>query len=98
MGVKVGNIIAVIITAHIPRNDANICSHVCPGMRIHAIDIVQPPGMGISLIADMEAHQAMVAAALTIKSSAEAPKNTRFETGSEAAQHACAGAITCVNT
>jgi len=27
-----------------PRNDADDAGHVCPGIRIHAIDIVQPPG------------------------------------------------------
>ena len=36
-----------------PRNDAAAPGHVCPGIRIHAIDIVQPPGIGISPIADM---------------------------------------------
>jgi hypothetical protein len=71
MGVKDGNIIAAIITAHMPMNDADVCSHVCPGMRIHPIDSVQPPGIGISLIADMGAHQTTVTAAVTIKSSAE---------------------------
>ena len=89
MGVKEGNIIAAIITAHMPRNEADVCSHVCPGMRIHAIDIDQPPGIGISLIADMDPHQAIVTVALTMKSSAETPKNARCETGSESAQHAC---------
>jgi hypothetical protein len=33
-------------------------------MRIHAIDIVQPSGIGISPIADMDAHQRIVSAAL----------------------------------
>ena len=47
-----------------PRNDAAAPGHVCPGIRIHAIDIVQPPGIGISPIADMEAHQTIVSAAL----------------------------------
>jgi len=43
-------------------------------MRIHAIDIVQPPGIGISPIADMDVHQTIVTALLTAKSSAETPK------------------------
>jgi hypothetical protein len=34
--------------------------HVCPGIRIHAIDMVQPPGIGISPSADMDAHQTIV--------------------------------------
>ena len=46
-------------------------AHVCPGIRIHAIDIVQPPGMGIPPIADMDVHQAIVTAALATKSRAE---------------------------
>src|SRR5262245_14239503 len=66
-----------------PRNDAAAPGHVCPGIRIHAIDIVQPPGIGISPIADMDAHQAIVNAALAAKSSAETPKKTCCEGRSE---------------
>src|SRR5881397_3080088 len=79
MGTKDGSIIATIITTHMPRNDAAAPGHVCPGIRIHAIDIVQPPGIGISPIADMDAHQTIVTAALAAKSSAETPKNARSE-------------------
>src|SRR5206468_9580617 len=57
-----------------PRNDAAAPGQVCPDIRTHAIDIVQPPGIGISPIADMDAHQAIVPAALAAKSSAETPK------------------------
>jgi hypothetical protein len=60
-----------------PRNDAPAPGHVCPGIRIHAIDIVQPPGIGIPAIADMDPHQATVAAALTAKSSAATQKKAR---------------------
>src|SRR5258706_1264987 len=67
-----------------PRNDAAAPGHVWPGMRIHAIDIVQPPGIGISPIADMDAHQAIVSAALSAKSSAETPKKARWEARSGA--------------
>ena len=56
MGTSEGIIIATIITTHMPRNDAAAPGHVCPGIRIHAIDIVQPPGIGISPIADMDAQ------------------------------------------
>jgi len=42
MGTKDGSIIATIIRPTIPRNDAAAPGHVCPGIRIHAIDIVQP--------------------------------------------------------
>ncbi len=62
-----------------PRNDAATPGHVCPGIRIHAIDIVQPPGIGISPIADMDAHQTIVTAALVANSSAEMPKKARSE-------------------
>src|ERR1700681_2010263 len=65
------------------RNDAAAPGHVCPGIRIQAIDIVQPPGIGISPIADMEAHQTIVTAALAAKSSAETPKKARWESRSE---------------
>ena len=47
-----------------PRNDAAAPGHVWPGIRIHVIDIVQPPGIGMPPIADIEAHQAVVSAAL----------------------------------
>src|SRR5918996_1708852 len=73
MGTRDGSIIATIITIHMPRKDAAAPGHVCPGVRIHAIDIAQPPGIGISPIADMDSHQAIVSAALAAKSSAEMP-------------------------
>jgi len=72
-----------------PRNDAAAPGQLCPGIRIHAIDIVQPPGIGISPIADMEAHHWIVTAVLTAKSSAETQKKARCETRSEAIRHAC---------
>src|SRR3984893_9961033 len=84
MGTKDGSFIATIITTHMPRNDAAAPGHVCPGIRIHAIDIVQPPGIGISPIADMDAHQTIVTVALAAKSSAETPKNACWEARSEA--------------
>jgi hypothetical protein len=64
-----------------PRNDAAAPGNVCPGIGIHAIDIVQPPGIGISPIAD--AHQTIVPAALAAKSSAETPKKACWEARSE---------------
>src|SRR5882757_6828152 len=67
-----------------PRNDAAAPGHVCSGIRIHAIDIVQPPGIGISPIADIDAHHAIVTAALAAKSSAEVPKNACWEARWEA--------------
>jgi hypothetical protein len=70
-----------------PRNDAatpgHVCPHVCLGIRIHAIDIVQPPGIGISPIADMDAHQTTVTTAPAAKSSAETPKKAHWEARSE---------------
>ncbi len=58
-----------------PRNIAAASGHDCPGMRIHAIDIVQPPGIRMPPIADMDAHQTIVVAALATKSSAATPRN-----------------------
>jgi hypothetical protein len=66
-----------------PRNDAAALGHVFPGIRIHAIDIVQPPGIGISPIADIDAHQTIVTAALAAKSNAETPNNACWEARSE---------------
>src|SRR6266545_3760273 len=84
METRDGSIIATIITTHMTRNDAAAPGHVCPGICIHAIDIVQPPGIGIWPIADMDAHEAIVIAALTAKSSAEMPKKACWEARSEA--------------
>jgi hypothetical protein len=66
-----------------PRNDAAAPNHVCPGIRIHAIDIVQPPGIGILPIADMDALQTIVTSALVAKSSPKTPKKTRWDVRSE---------------
>jgi hypothetical protein len=46
---------ATIITTHIPMNEAAAPSHVCPDILIQAIDMVQPPGIGIP--PDMDRHQ-----------------------------------------
>src|SRR5512134_198346 len=72
------------MTAHMPRNDTAAPGHVCPGIRIHTIDMIQPPGIDIPPIADMDSHQAIVSAALAAKSSAETPKNACWEARSEA--------------
>jgi hypothetical protein len=67
------------MTTHKPRKDVPAPSHVCPGIRIHVIDIVQPPGIGISFMSDMDSHQTVVRAALTMKSSAKMPRNAHSE-------------------
>ena len=78
-----GSIIATIIGTHMARNDAAAPGHVWPGIRIHAIDIVQPPGIDIP-IADMDAHQTIVSVVLPAKSNAETPANAASEARSEA--------------
>jgi hypothetical protein len=60
-----------------PRNEAAAPDHVYPDIRIHAIDIVQPPGIGIPPIADIDAHQTIAATALVAKRNAETPKKAR---------------------
>src|SRR5512132_4424530 len=79
MGTKEGSIIATIITIHMPRNDAATPDHVCPGIRIHTIDIVQPPGIATSPIANIDVHQTTVTAALATKSMPERPRKRRSE-------------------
>jgi hypothetical protein len=64
---------ATIIAIHMPMNDTAAPVHVCPGMRIQAIDIVQPPGMDIPPIDDIDAHQRTVTVTLITNSSADAP-------------------------
>jgi hypothetical protein len=66
---------AVLCRLAMPRNIAAASTHDCPGMRIHAIDIVQPPGIAIPPIAAMDAHHTIVVAALATKSSAATPRN-----------------------
>lgn len=66
-----------------PRKEAAAPGHVCPGIRIHAIDIVHPPGIGIPPMADMDAHPSTVTAALAAKISAEMPTNDRREARSQ---------------
>src|SRR3954467_2848649 len=66
-----------------PRNEAAAPAHVWPGIRIHAIDFVQPFGIGISPIADMDAHQRVVSITLPAKSSAETPKKAGRDTRCE---------------
>jgi hypothetical protein len=71
------------MTTHMPRNDTAAPGHVWPGIRIHAIDMVQPPGIGIPPIRDMDAHQAIVTAVLAAKSSAETLNNACWDARSE---------------
>src|SRR5262245_18981898 len=58
-------------------NTVAALSHACPGISIHVIDMVQPPGIGILLIADIDALLAIVAAALAVNSRAETARNAR---------------------
>jgi hypothetical protein len=58
-----------------PSNEPVAPAHVCPGIRIHPIDIVQPPGISIPPIAGMGAHETIVKAALAANSSEETARN-----------------------
>jgi hypothetical protein len=71
-----GSIIVTIMTAHMPTNDAAIPAHVCPHIGVHTVDIVQPPVIGNSPIADIDALPAIVAAALPAKHSTDTPRKT----------------------
>ena len=62
-----------IITTHMPMNDAAAPGQVCPGISIQVIDIVQPPGMSMPPIADMDEPHTTVSAALAANTSAETP-------------------------
>jgi hypothetical protein len=72
MGTSEGSIIATIITIHMTRKDATAAGHVCPGIRIHIIDMVQSPGIGIPSIPDMDTQQAIVPATLAANTNAAA--------------------------
>src|SRR5258707_9988502 len=66
-----------------PRNDAAAPGQLCPGSRIHAIDIIQPPGIVIPPIVDRDTPQTMVPAVLAANSSPETPRNACREARSE---------------
>src|SRR5258708_27174299 len=83
MGIIDGSMMATVIATHMPRRDTAVPSHVWSGIRIHIIDIVQPPGIGISRIADIDAHPMIVAAPLAVKSSPTRTKKARCEGRSE---------------
>jgi hypothetical protein len=61
-------------------------AHVCPGIRIHAIDIVQPPGIGIAPAADIALHQAVVTAAQTTNTIPNSKTKIRRDAFSETAR------------
>ena len=58
---------ATIMASHIAINIAAAAGQLWPGMRIQAIDMVQPPG--ISMPPDMERQKYTVAAALKANTS-----------------------------
>jgi hypothetical protein len=84
IGVKDGNIIATIITTHMPMNEAAASGRDRPAIRIRIIDIVQPPGMGMPRMVDMDRHQKIVSAALVANSNAQTATKTRGEVRSRA--------------
>jgi len=44
-----GNIMAIIMAVHMTRNIPACASGDCDAIRIHAIDIDHPPGIGIAV-------------------------------------------------
>src|SRR5436190_23908588 len=60
-----GSIIATIMAAHIAIKISAAAGQLWPGMRIHIMDMRQPPGIG--MLADMERADHNVAAAATAK-------------------------------
>jgi hypothetical protein len=60
-------------------NDDAAPAHDCPGIRIHAIDIVHPPAIAIPPIADIELHQTIVTVALAANNNAATARNARSE-------------------
>jgi hypothetical protein len=62
-----------------PRNDAAALNHVCPGIHIHVIVMVQPPGINIEGMDDIDLHQAMVPAALATNNAVATVTNARSD-------------------
>jgi hypothetical protein len=82
-----------------PSHEAAAPAHVCSGIRIQAIDIVQPPGISIPPIADMEAHQTIVKVVVAANSSEETARTACSAFRAEALRrniHSPA-VITCVS-
>src|SRR5437870_3317188 len=75
MGTRDGSIMATIITTHIPINVVPAASQVCPAILIHAMDMVQPPGIGIP--SDIDQQVPIVIPALARNSNALLPRNVR---------------------
>ena len=71
------------MTSHIAVNDVVASIQPCPGIPIHVIDIVQPPGICISGMPDMDVHQMIVKAAVVAKSEAQIAKKARWAVRSE---------------
>src|SRR6188768_1498341 len=70
-----------------PRNDAAAPGQLWPGIRIHVIDIVQPPGIGMPPISDMDEHQPTVSAALVTQvtsTNTDKPGHVRRDASSKA--------------
>jgi hypothetical protein len=63
--------------------DAVAPAHVCPGIRIHAIDIVHPPGIGIASAAGIALHQTAVTATQTTNTIATSKMKVRRDAFSE---------------
>ncbi|MGB6486194.1 MAG: hypothetical protein WBE91_04865 [Steroidobacteraceae bacterium] len=81
-----------------PTKDAATPDHDSPGIRIHTMDIDQPPGIGISPIADMDADQTTVTVKLSAKISAEESQNALSDAGFEIAAFAMFIALSCTVT
>src|SRR5438552_4934155 len=79
-----------------PTKDAAAPAHVCPHIGIHAIDSVQPPGIGISPMFDMDRHHATVTAVLAADSSADTPRKACRRSLSATARRAGAARLRLV--
>src|SRR5256885_2592652 len=68
-----GSIIAIIIASHMNRKLRADANQLWPGIRIHIIDIVQPPGIAISQ--HMERQKKTVADTLATNARTQSPIN-----------------------
>jgi hypothetical protein len=67
-----------------PRKDAAASISDLPGMGIHSIDIIQPPGIAIPCMAGIDALQKIVNPTLVRNSNAETAMNAQSDVLSEA--------------
>src|SRR6266851_2365789 len=97
MGHDDGSIIAIIIACHINRNIHAEAAADCPGIPIHIIGMVHPPGMGIPPAIRNDARTVMTAAATKTKAAISRAWRSSLPTGVASRTPAAGADLSCVS-